>query len=328
MTKLKSNWTGCSNRKSPGIVAALGWPIAGAILCTGILAMALRAQQQQQRRPGSIRVESNLVDILASVTDANGEPIPDLTQDVFDLSEEGVPQKIERFEPETNRPLDLALMVDSSLSTFKDLKFETESGAHFIRQVVRPGDTLSVFEFSESVMQLSDFSDNVPRLQDAVRRITAGAGTSIYDALVLGGNALRHRPAERRRAIVMVTDGGETTSASKFEDARRAAISSGALLYTILIRPVKNEGGRNTAGEHALITITDSTGGAMFILDSLDQMDKMFDRIDRELRTQYLLGYYPNPAPPPGSDRHVQVKVKGDYTVRYRKEYLTAGLPY
>ena len=85
-------------------------------------------------------------------------------------SEEGVPQKIERFEAETNRPLDLALMVDSSMSTFKDLKFETEAAAHFIRQVVRPGDTLSVFEFSESVTQLSEFSDDVPRLQAAVER--------------------------------------------------------------------------------------------------------------------------------------------------------------
>ena len=218
-----------------------------------------------------------------------------------------MPQKIERFEAETNRPLDLALMVDSSMSTFKDLKFETEAAAHFIRQVVRPGDTLGVFEFDETVTELSDFSDNVPKLQAAVRQILPGAGTSIYDAVVLGSNALRRRPEGRRRAIVLVTDGGETTSVSKFEDARRAAIASGTLLYSIIIRPVKNESGRNTAGEHALITITDSTGGAMFILDDLNQLDSMFDRIDRELRTQYLIGYYPHPMPPPGSDRHVQV---------------------
>ena len=81
----------------------------------------------------------NLVSILASVIDANGRPVPDLTQDAFELKEEGVPQKIERFEAQTNRPLDLALMVDSSMSTFKDLKFETEAAAHFIKQVVRPG---------------------------------------------------------------------------------------------------------------------------------------------------------------------------------------------
>jgi Ca-activated chloride channel family protein len=267
-----------------------------------------------------------MVSILASVTDVNGRPMPDLTQDAFQLSDEGVPQKIERFEPETNRPLDLALMVDSSISAFKDLKFETEAAAHFIRQVVRPGDTLGVFQFAETVTKLSEFSDDVPQLQSAVRRIAPGAGTSIYDAIVLGSNALRRRPEGRRRAIVLVTDAGETTSVSKFDETRRVGIASGALLYSIVIRPVKNESGRNTAGEHALITITDSTGGAMFILDEMNQLDEMFDRIDRELRTQYLLGYYPHPLPPPGSDRHVQVDVKGSYVVRYRKEYFTRAV--
>jgi Ca-activated chloride channel homolog len=281
----------------------------------------------RQQRGGAIRVQTDLVDILASVTDANGRPIPDLTQDAFSLSEEGVPQKIERFEAQTNRPLDLALMVDSSLSAYKDLKVEMEAAAHFIRQVVRLGDTLGVFEFDESVTQLSGFSDNVPKLQESVRQIRMGAGTSIYDALVLGSNALRRRPEGRRRAIVLVTDGGETTSVSQFDDARRTAVDSGTLLYSIIIRPVNNENGRNTAGEHALITITDSTGGAMFIVNDMSQLTQIFDRIDRELRTQYLLGYYPQPVPPPGSYRHVQLAVKGNYVVRYRKEYLTRGEP-
>jgi Ca-activated chloride channel family protein len=293
----------------------------------GITALSIPLAARQQRRGGEIRVQTDLVTIPASVTDANGRPVPDLTQDAFAISEEGVPQKIERFEAETNRPLDLALMVDSSMSAFKDLRFETEAAAHFIRQVVRPGDTLGVFEFSESVTQLSDFSDDVAKLEAAVRRIAPGAGTSIYDAVVLGSNALRRRPEGRRRAIVLVTDAGETTSVLKFDDARHAAVLSGALLYSIVIRPVKNESGRNTAGEHALITITDSTGGAMFILDEMSQIDEMFDRINRELRTQYLLGYYPQPTPPPSSNRHVQLTVKGDYVVRYRKEYFTSAAP-
>jgi Ca-activated chloride channel family protein len=285
-----------------------------------------QTQQSQTRQQGVIRVQTNLVSILASVIDANGQPIPDLKQGVFQLFEEGVAQKIERFEAQTNRPLDLALMIDSSMSTFKDMKFESESAAHFIGQVVRPGDTLSVFEFDEKVTQLSDFSSDVPKLQSAARRITSGAGTSIYDAIVLGSNTLRRRPLDRRRAIVLVTDAGETTSSSKFEDARRAAIASEALLYSIVIRAA-NESGRNTAGEHALITITDSTGGAMFMVDETHPLDAMFDRIDRELRTQYLLGYYPTPVPPPGSRRHVTVKVTTGDLVRYRKEYFTAYAP-
>jgi len=309
------------------LVRGVRYGILLAVAVIGSAAFVFPLCARQQRHGGEIRVQTDLVNILASVTDANGRPIPDLTQDAFSVSEEGVPQKIERFEAQTNRPLDLALMVDSSMSAYKDLKVEMEAAAHFIRQVVRPGDTLGVFEFDETVTQLSDFSDNVPKLQESVHQIRMGAGTSIYDALVLGSNALRRRPEGRRRAIVLVTDAGETTSVSKFEDARRVAVDSGTLLYSIIIRPVNNENGRNTAGEHALITITDSTGGAMFFVGDMSQLDQMFDRIDRELRTQYLLGYYPQPVPPPGSYRHVQLVVKGNYVVRYRREYLTRGEP-
>ncbi len=271
-----------------------------------------------------IKSQTNLVSILASVMDKSGKPVADLPESAFSLFEEGVPQKIERFEAQTSRPVDLALMIDSSASTYMDLKFELEAAARFIRQVVRPGDSLSVFEISDSVTEIGVFSDNVPRLESDIRRIQPGSGTSIYDALVLGSDALAHRPQDRRRAIVMVTDAGETTSGADFDQARQSAIASGELLYTIVVRPVRNENGRNTAGEHALITITDSTGGNMFTLDDVSQIQSMFDEIDRELRTQYLLAYYPQPTPPPGSDRHVKLRVAGPYTLSYRKEYFTA----
>ncbi len=294
-----------------------------ALFCAGMVgAAAINA------RPQVLHVQTNLVSILTSVLDANGRPVVDLPGDSFQILEEGVPQKIERFEAETNQPLDLALMVDASLSTLKDLKFEGESAAHFIRQVVRPGDRLAVFSFADAVDELEGFSSDVPALQNAARKITPGAGTVLYDALVLGSKALERLPAaNRRRVIVLVTDAGETTSVSKFEDARREAIASNALLYSIVIRPIPNESGRNTAGEHALITITDSTGGALFYLDTFDQLEAMFEKIDRELRTQYLLGYYPQPVPPAGVYRHVEVKVKGGGTLHYKREYLTVRGP-
>ncbi len=302
-------------------MATAGILLAGTFI-TGAISEGPRVARPQ-RRSTELRVQTDLVGILASVTDPNGQPVPGLTQDSFQVSEEGVPQKIARFEAQTDRPLDLALMIDSSMSTFKDLRFESDASARFIQQVVRPGDALAVFEFDESVTKLSNFSDDVPRLQAAVRKIVPGSGTSIYDAVELASDSLARLPQGRRRAIVLVTDGGETTSVAKFDDTRRAAIKSGALLYTIIVRAVNNENGRNTAGEHALITITDSTGGALFILEDANQISQMFDRINRELRTQYLLGYYPSPTPPPASDRHVHVQVKGDYVVRYRKEYFT-----
>jgi Ca-activated chloride channel homolog len=299
--------------------------VPAAIVVWGVILRTRPAEASAQEKQQVIRSETNLVDVLASVSDAHGKPVLDLKQDAFSLSEEGVPQKIERFEPETNRPLDLALMIDSSASTFMDLKFETEAAAHFIRQVVRPGDRLAVFQFDETVLELADFSDDVPKLQSAARKVAPGAGTSMYDAIALGANALRHRGAQRRRAIVLVTDAGETTSVTKFDEARHAAIASDALLYSIIIRPIKSESGRNTAGEHALITITDDTGGDFFILDTVNQIEAMFGQIDRELRTQYLIGYYPQPTPPPGSYRHIELKVNTGDTVKYRKAYFAVG---
>jgi Ca-activated chloride channel homolog len=272
---------------------------------------------------GKIRVTVNLVSVLTSVLDDHNRPAPDLPREAFHVFEEGVEQKMEVFESETQQPLDLALMIDTSLSAHKEITFEQEAAARFIQQVLRRGDRLSVFAVSEDITQLAAFSDNVATLQAAVRRMPVGSGTSIYDGILLGSRSLERRGEDRRRVIILVTDAGETTSASDFDAARRAAVRSGSLLYTIVIRPVKNESGRNTAGEHALETLTDTMGGAMFYPDVVQELDGIFDRINRELRTQYRLGYYPNPRGPANTYRKIEVKVAGNYQVRHRKTYLT-----
>jgi Ca-activated chloride channel family protein len=305
---------------------------AGVIFFCLIAGLSVRsvANSQAQNRAAdqrsSIRVDVNLVGVIASVLDANNRPAPDLRQDQFEIYEEGKPQKIEVFEPETQQPLDLALMIDSSLSEIKELQFETDAAARFIAQVVRPDDRVGIFEFADTVTQLASFSGNVPQLQSAVRRVTPGDGTALYDAVYLGSDALGKAPSDRRKVLILITDAGETTSRADFETARRAALRAEALLYTIVIRPVKNENGRNTAGEHALETIADSTGGAMYYPDEVSQLDAIFERINRELRTQYRLAYYPQPRPPQGTYRSIEVRVKGNYKVRYRKSYYSGGV--
>jgi Ca-activated chloride channel family protein len=276
---------------------------------------------QQQR--GRIRVNVQLVSVLASVLDDHNRPAPDLPREDFQIFEEGVEQKIAVFESETLQPLDLALMIDASLSAHKEISFEQEAAAHFIRQVLRPGDRLAVYSVGEDVTQLAGFSDNVGTLEAAVHRMPNGSGTSLYDAILLASHSLERRGEDRRRVIILVTDAGETTSYADFDAARKAAVKSGALLYTIVVRPVKNESGRNTAGEHALETITDTMGGAMFYPDQVQELDNIFDRINRELRTQYRLGYYPEPRGPADTYRKIEVKVTGNYQVRHRKTYLT-----
>jgi Ca-activated chloride channel family protein len=280
--------------------------------------------QDAAAQRGRIRVNVNLVNVLVSVLDEKNRPAPDLPREDFHLFEEGVEQKIDIFEPETSQPLDLALMIDASMSAHKEITFEQDAAAHFIRQVLRPGDRLSVFSFDEDVHQRAAFSDDVPTLQAAVRKIPDGAGTSIYDAVILGSRELERRGDDRRRVIILVTDAGETTSTYDFEAARKEAVRANALLYTIVIRPVKNESGRNTAGEHALSTMTDTTGGAMFYPDTAQELGAIFDRIDHELRTQYRLAYYPNPRGPANTYRSIVVTVTpANYQVRHRKSYLT-----
>src|SRR5213082_1864544 len=180
--------------------------------------------QDAAAQRGRIRVNVNLVSVLVSVLDERNRPAPDLPREAFQLFDEGKQQEIAIFEPETSLPLDLALMIDASLSAHKEISFEQEAAAHFIHQVIRPGDRLAVFSFDEDVQQHAPgFSDDVAALQAAVRNISNGAGTSIYDAVLLASHALAHRGDDRRRVIVLVTDAGETTSHSDFDAARREA---------------------------------------------------------------------------------------------------------
>ena len=284
--------------------------------------------QTTLRDRARLRVETDLVTVPATVLDASGKPVADLPESAFRLSQDGVPQTIAKFETQTNRPLELALMVDSSLSTIQDTKFEDQATARFIHLVVQPADLLGVFEFSDYVTALSDFSANVAKLEAAAERIAPGAGTSLYDAIVLGSEQLEKLPQDRRRVIVLVTDAGETTSRSSFEAARQAAVASEGLLYTILIRAVASEAGRNTGGEHAIETIIDSTGGAIYYPKSMMNLDAMFQQISRELRTQYLISYYPEPKAKPGAYCRIELDIpNGSYTLHYRKGYFEAGPP-
>jgi Ca-activated chloride channel homolog len=295
-----------------------------------VLAGAVCARAQVARN-GRMRTDVNLVSLTVSVQDGAGRPVTGLQREAFTVFDEGTKQQVAVFEAETQQPLDLALMIDTSLSAASELEFESAAALRFIRKVVRAQDTLAVYTFSERVDRLTAYTSDVEALGAGLKRMRSGAGTSLYDAIYLASGELARRPAPRRRVIVLVTDAGETTSRATFDDARHSALAAEALLYTIVIREQKSDALRDLAGEHALSTITDSTGGAMFMAEDLNQLDRLFAEIDYELRTQYLLAFYPQPTPPKKSIRKLVVRVDAGTVkdiplrIRHRREYLMDG---
>ena len=295
-----------------------------------VLLGAVVCARAQVAKGGRIRTEVNLVSLWVNVQDGSGRPVTGLPREAFSVYDEGTKQQVAVFEAETQQPLDMALMIDTSLSAAREMEFESAAALRFIRKVLHPQDALAVYTFAEHVDQLTPFTANPATLEAGLKRMRGGAGTSLYDAIYLSSGELARRQPGRRRVIVLVTDAGETTSRATFEDARHAAVAAETLLYTIVIRAVKSDALRDLAGEHALATITDTTGGAMFLADELNQLDGLFEEIDRELRTQYLLAFYPQPPPPKKSIRHLEVRVAsagaaGPMRIRNRRIYMTDG---
>lgn len=278
------------------------------------------ALAQESQRGYKLRVDVSLVSVMTTVLDSSGQPAVGLSRDDFEIFEDGVRQELEVFESQTQLPLVLALMVDASLSTAKDLHFEKESAARFIGQALAAKDRLAVYQFSDQVRRLSDYSRDVNDLERAVREITPDAGTALYDAIVRGAHELARY--QGRKVIILVTDGDDTTSENDFHAALRAAQRAEALLYAVVIRPIRSEAGRNVRGEHALMQLAEGTGGRVFFPDRVEELDQVFPAINQELRTQYLLGYYPKPNASAGNFRRIEVRLKRpDLVVRHRAGY-------
>jgi Ca-activated chloride channel homolog len=274
----------------------------------------------------TIKVDVKLVNVFVTVTDAHGAPVAGLNKDNFELEEDGTPQKISVFDRESALPLSIVLGVDTSLSTRKDLPLELASARKFVHAILRPVDGISLYTFSETVNQETPFTSDAKTIDRAIDRIRMGAATALYDALYLGSRALERR--QGRKVMVVITDGGDTVSTTTYKEAIRAAQEAEAILYSIIIVPIEASAGRDTGGEHALIQLSEDTGGRYYYASSISQLDEAFHRISDELRTQYLLAYYPSQHLSNSDFRRIEVKVTGtpgnsDYSVRHRTGYYT-----
>ena len=281
----------------------------------------------RQDQVPTYKVNVKLVNVFVTVLDQQGSPIAGLQKENFKLFEDGIPQTISVFNRESELPLSIVLAVDVSLSTKKDLQLELQSARKFVHSIVRPQDGLALFEFSETVDQLTKFTSNLNTIDGGLARVHNGAATALYDAIYLGSHALAKR--EGRKVLVVITDGGDTVSQTNYQEALRAAQESEALVYSLIVTPIEADAGRDLGGEHALIQMSHDTGGKHYYASGISQLDKAFEQISEELRTQYLLAYYPNRRIADGDFRQIKVDVtaagpNGPAVARHRTGYYTA----
>ena len=259
------------------------------LLLLASLLIPIPAQQS------TFKVDVRLVRLLITVKDAAGRLVGTLNKQDFTVFDNGVQQQISAFERRTEQPLSIAVLVDTSASTGIELKYELDSVARFLRAVLREGNTddaVALYSFNWQVTLHSSYSRRISRLEGALKQLKSEGGTSLYDAIYLASGDLELR--DGRHVIVVVTDGGDTTSSKSFHDALQSAQLADTVLYPIVVIPITNEAGRNTGGEHALTTFAAGTGGRIFLPAPGAELDKAFDDILRELRTQYLVGFYPH----------------------------------
>jgi Ca-activated chloride channel family protein len=295
-----------------------------------IIALLLPISAQDTSEP-TFKVDVKLVNVYVTVTDQQGAPIGNLAKDDFSLNEDGVPQRISVFSKESQLPLSIVLAVDTSSSTRKDIRLELEAARQFIHSIIRPQDAVSLYAFASDVSEMVTFTSKLHQIDSAINQVQVGGATSLYDAIYLGSKALMKR--EGRKVLVLITDGGDTSSAVDYKEALRAAQQSEALVYSLIDVPVEASAGRNTGGEHALIQISNDTGGKYYYAANISQLEKAFEQISDELRTQYLLAYYPVPRRAASDFRQIDVAAHPhasasttDLVVRARRGYYTSKL--
>ncbi|MGH9512435.1 MAG: VWA domain-containing protein [Terriglobales bacterium] len=281
----------------------------------------------EDQTDSTFKVDVKLVNVFVTVTDPQGAPVAGLTKDNFELREDGNPQKIAVFSKESGLPLSIVLDIDTSLSTRKDLSFELASARRFAHAILRPVDALSLYGFNEIVTEVVPFTPDLRTIDRGIDHLQLGAATALYDALYLGAQALE--PRQGRKVLVVITDGGDTMSKVGYKDAVREAQQAEAIVYSIIVVPIESSAGRDTGGEHALIQLSEDTGGKYFYAMSNSQLDQAFQKISDELRTQYLLAYYPSQRISDSEFRRIEVAINGmpsgaDFKVRHRTGYYTS----
>ena len=309
--------------------------------------------QSQDQSIETLKVNVEVVQLFFNVKDKHGALIPNLTKDNFDLFEDGKPQTIKYFKAESDLPLTIGMLIDSSGSQQRVLEMEKEVGGSFLESTLRPKDEAFVISFDVDITLLQDFTNSVSRLKHALNeaRINTGGvscsggpigpqgpipcsstgprGTALYDAVYLASHdEFSHEVG--RKAMILLTDGQDEGSRLKIKDAIEAAQKADAICYVLLIADrgfYGMGGGFGYNGDSEMKKLTQETGGRMIeVGNKVEKLRQAFDQISQELRSQYNAGYVPTNTTRDGSFRKVEIKPKqGDYKIQARSGYYATA---
>jgi len=274
----------------------------------------------------TLRMDVKLVNVFVNVTDRNGALVGGLSREDFFLAEDDRPQQIAVFERQSELPLNLTLAIDTSGSVRKDMDQEADAARRFAHALLRPQDQMSLLQFATDVKELTPFTNKLSQIDHGLGQLKGDYATALYDAIYLGAERLG--PRQGRKVLVLISDGGDTVHGTTYAGALEQALRNEVMIYSLIDVPVAASAGRDLGGEHALITLAEQTGGKSFYVDQ-GGLDKAFARISDDLRTQYLLGYYPHNQEPGRAFHRIQVTVPRaaaqNFNLSFRTGYYGDG---
>ncbi|MEJ7606834.1 MAG: VWA domain-containing protein [Bryobacteraceae bacterium] len=292
-------------------------------------AVTISAQQgssAKELRPGKFRRANRLdvshVNMLFTVSDRKGRFVTNLGKDEFEIIEDKKPQEIVEFVSETDLPLRLAVLIDTSNSVRDRFKFQQEAAVEFINSVMRPQDKAIVVSFDSGPELVADLTHDTAKLSQAVRELRPGGGTALYDAIFFAcrDKLMQDQPLHKyRRAMIAITDGEDNQSRYTRDQALEMAHKSDVVIYVVST----NITGTQSDGDKVLKYFANETGGLTFFPFKVADLSQSFENIANELRHQYNVLYRPVPAKSDGLFHPVTIRVKNrkELIVRARKGY-------
>jgi VWFA-related protein len=281
------------------------------------LSSVLCASQGGQDTPFRIQVGVDLVSVNFSAMDSKGRLLPGLTQKDFVVEEDGKLQTITAFSRERELPLTLALLVDVSPSVVPFFTKEKATASAFLKSVIGRRDLALVMSFARDVILEQDFTEDVDLLTDAIQTLEISPGTSLYDAVYLAATEKLSKEVGRK-AIILISDGEDTTSRYNASQAMIAVHNSNTVIYSI----------SNGGNSGAMRRMAEETGGAFFRIREEADFENVFNQIALELRTQYTLAYHSTNTARDGAFRRIKIiPADSNIKIRARRGYYAPREP-